>query len=307
MTALNLFLVFIVVAIAARVVLARKGELECIHDRLAGLRRKTGKKLNVEEEEMALPFSQRVLRPLGESFYHSATRWMPARVVERTRKRLAMAGNPVEIGYLVFLKVLLAVATVLLYLPLLAVGRRGWTSPKSLALAIMSGFVAYTLPELWLSQQIARRRREIERSLPDVLDLLCISVEAGLGFDGAVQKVSEKFPDPTGGEFAAYLKEVRLGRPRAEALRALAARNEVPDLQTFTAAVIQADQLGVSLSTVLRVQSEQMRHKRRQQAEERAMQTPIKMLFPLVFFIFPTIFIVLLGPAIINLLLFFRQ
>src|SRR5690606_20026233 len=159
----------------------------------------------------------------------------------------------------------------------------------------------WILPEFWVSRLGTQRRATLSRALPDVLDLLSVSVEAGLGFDGAIQKVSEKFPDPTAAEFGEYLKEVRLGKTREEALRNLAERTGLPELKAFAAARIQADRLGVSLSRVLRVQSDQLRTQRMQRAEEAAMQTPIKMVFPLVFFIFPTIFVVLLGPAIIQL------
>jgi tight adherence protein C len=138
--------------------------------------------------------------------------------------------------------------------------------------------------------------------LPDVLDLLTVSVEAGLGFDQAVVKVIEKFKGPLAEEFHRTLQEVRMNKPRREALRALADRVGIDDLTAFIAALIQADQLGVSIAKVLRIQSDQMRIKRRQRAEEQAQKASIKMLFPLIFFIFPAMFIVLLGPAVLSMM-----
>lgn len=176
-----------------------------------------------------------------------------------------------------------------------------------MVLAAAGTVLGLQLPEFWLSRTITRRKKALEKALPDVLDLLSVSVEAGLGFDGAVQKVSEKFSEPTSDEFGSFLKEVRLGKPRADALRNLAQRTGLPDMQTFVAAIIQADQLGVSLSKILRIQSEQMRIKRKQKAEERAMQTPIKLLFPLILFIFPTLFVVILGPLVISFLTTFSK
>jgi tight adherence protein C len=154
------------------------------------------------------------------------------------------------------------------------------------------------LPVMWLGRRIAARKKAITKALPDALDLLCISVEAGLAFDLALQRVADKWDDELSREFRRVLKDMQLGRSRREALKDLADRTGVDDVQTFTAAVIQADQLGVSMSKILRIQSDQMRVRRRQRAEELAQQAPIKMLFPMVFLIFPALFVVILGPAV---------
>ena len=172
---------------------------------------------------------------------------------------------------------------------------------QSLSLVASGLGLGFYLPLIWLNRRIGKRQHDMERALPDALDLLTISVEAGLGFDAAIAKVSEKFDNELGRAFARVNAEVRLGKIRREALRDMANRAGVQDISNFIAAVIQADQLGVSLSKVLRVQSEQMRIRRRQRAEELAAQAPIKMLFPLVFLVFPSIFIVLLGPAAIQI------
>jgi tight adherence protein C len=163
--------------------------------------------------------------------------------------------------------------------------------------ALVAGFA---MPMLWLRTKISRRQRSIVKSLPDALDLLTICVEAGLGFDAAMAKVAEKWEDELSAAFMRVIQEIQLGKLRREALRDMADRMEVPDVSTFVAAIIQADQLGVSIARVLRIQSDQMRMRRRQRAEEQARAATLKILPPVVFFIFPSILVVLLGPAIIT-------
>jgi tight adherence protein C len=153
-----------------------------------------------------------------------------------------------------------------------------------------------------LSSRIKRRQQAIVRALPDALDLLVICVEAGVGFDQAMGKVYEKWDNELSIAFGRVLREIQLGKPRREALRDMSRRMDVPDVTAFIAAIVQADQLGVSMSKILRVQSDQMRVKRRQRAQEKAHQAPVKMMIPMVFLIFPSIWIVLLGPSIIILL-----
>jgi tight adherence protein C len=167
------------------------------------------------------------------------------------------------------------------------------------ALFTVLGFV---LPGLWLGGKIRSRKTNVIKALPDALDLLTICVEAGLGFDQAMQKVSEKWDNELSRTFGRVLHEIRLGKTRREALRDAAQRLDVGDITSFVAAVIQSEQLGVSIAKVLRIQSDQMRVRRRQRAEEKAHQAPVKMLFPMVFLIFPAIWVVLLGPAILQVM-----
>jgi len=162
--------------------------------------------------------------------------------------------------------------------------------------------ISFVLPDIWLSSVGRARKTEINDSLPDLLDLLTVSVEAGLGFEQALKHSSEKMKGKISDEVKRMLQEMRVGKKRSEALRDMSDRVEIPDLTSFAAAMIQADQLGVSVADVLRVQSDAMRQKRRQRAEEAAMKAPLKLLFPLVFFIFPTLFIILLGPAFISIM-----
>jgi len=162
-----------------------------------------------------------------------------------------------------------------------------------------SAALGFFLPILWLRSKTRARQTEIIKSLPDALDLLTITVEAGMGFDGALQKVAEKWDNELAKGFSKVVQEMRLGIPRREALRNMDRTMGVPDVTTFVAAIIQAETLGVSIAKILRIQSEQMRVRRRQRAEEQANKAPIKMLFPMVFLIFPALFIILLGPAVL--------
>lgn len=164
--------------------------------------------------------------------------------------------------------------------------------------ALIAGMIGYILPGIWLDRKIKERKKNILKALPDALDLLCISVEAGLAFDLALQRVAQKWDNELSREFQRVLQDIRLGRTRREALRDLVTRTGVEDVQTFVSAVIQADQLGVSMSKILRIQSDQLRVRRRQRAEEAAQKAPVKMLIPMVFLIFPALFVVILGPAV---------
>jgi len=174
--------------------------------------------------------------------------------------------------------------------------------PDAPATAVVWGIVAvaigFILPDLWIRDRVKKRQKRINKVLPDVIDIISISVEAGLGFDGACQRVASKRRDDIGVEFERFLIELRLGKSRREALRNIVRRTGVKDLQLFVNAIIQADTLGVSIANVLRIQSDQIRIRRRQHAEELAHKAPIKMLFPMALFIFPAIFVVILGPIV---------
>jgi tight adherence protein C len=167
------------------------------------------------------------------------------------------------------------------------------------------GVLGYLVPSIWLDRKVKARQKEIRVALPNALDLLTISVEAGLGFDAAISRVTEKYHNALALEFTQVLNEARLGRPRMEALEEMARRNRVDELSNFIQAVVQSDQLGVGIAQVLRIQSEEMRRRRRQRAEEMGAKAPLKMLFPMVGCIFPALFIVLLGPAVIQVYLQF--
>lgn len=257
----------------------------------------------LEELELAQPFSERVIKPFLRGLARSIARLAPARTMERVRHKLDLAGNPFGWGATEFMgvRVLLALLLGALGGTLVIFGRQ-FPLSRRLLLAIVMATLGYVLPAVWLGQKIKQRQQAIVKSLPDALDLLTICVEAGLGFDAAMAKVAEKWDNELSRAFARVIQEIQLGKLRREALRDMAERMEVPDMSTFVAAIIQADQLGVSLARVLRIQADQMRVRRRQRAEELARAAPIKMLPPIVFLIFPAIFVVLLGPAVLILM-----
>ena len=253
---------------------------------------------NLEEYELQQPFFDRTIRPLALRLSGAVQRITSPRQTNRTELRLAMAGNPADMRTADFLGLKAVVAFVAATLSLALLGLIGGNFGFGLTAAAALGMVGFLLPDFWLSRRIKRRRKLILLAIPDTLDLLTISVRAGLGFDAALGKVVEKTKGPLADEFRRALAEIRVGKSRREALRDIVARTQVQALSNFIGAIIQAEQLGVSISKVLQVQSEQLRIERRQRAEEMAAKAPIKMLFPLVGCIFPSLFIIILGPAI---------
>jgi len=254
---------------------------------------------NLEELELQQPFLERTLRPLAGRMSGTVGRVTSQSFGDRTQKRLALAGNPADLRTTDFLglKAVSALAfsggAFLVFGILLGMGFFGIILTGAFAI------VGFLVPEFWLSRRVKARQKAILLGIPDTLDLLTISVKAGLGFDQALAKVVEKMKGPLPDEYRRALAEIRVGKSRREALRDVVTRTEVPALTNFIGAIIQAEQLGVSISKVLQVQSDQLRIERRQRAEEMAAKAPIKMLFPLVGCIFPSLFIVILGPALI--------
>jgi tight adherence protein C len=256
----------------------------------------------LEEIELSMPFSERVLSPMVRRASGFMVRFTPAQTLESTRHKLDLAGNPNNWTPSEFFGVRLVAAVALGGLIFLVLSIAGVDFLPRVGFTALFAVLGFMLPALWLGSKIRSRKNSVIRSLPDALDLLTICVEAGLGFDQAMQKVAEKWDDELSHAFARVLHEIRLGKSRREALRDFANRLDVSDVTSFVAAVIQAEQLGVSIAKVLRIQSDQMRVRRRQRAEEKAHQAPVKMLFPMVFLIFPAIWIVLLGPALLQAL-----
>lgn len=260
-----------------------------------------GRPLTLEEIELAQPFSQRVLLPLIQGSAHFMERFTPQKSLESTRHKLDLAGNPNNWSATEFFGIRALAALLLAVLTFFLTMLADLEFAQRLMFIVVTGLLGFFLPVYWLGGRIRRRQSEIVKTLPDALDLLTISVEAGLPFDGAMQRVADKWDNELSRAFGRVLAELRVGKSRPEALRDMADRMDVPDITSFVAALIQADTLGISIAKVLRIQSEQMRIKRRQRAEEKAHQAPIKMLLPMTFLIFPTILIVILGPAILIL------
>lgn len=258
--------------------------------------------MTLEEIELSQRFYERVILPLFNRIGKMASRFTPQATLENARRRLETAGNPMQMDPAFFLAMRFVLAVVFggLVFLVFALTRRNWL--QGLGLSALFLVIGFMFPDLWLTSKIRARQKGVFRALPDALDLLTICVEAGLGFDAAMGKVHEKWEDDLALEFGRVLQEIRLGKLRREALRDMADRLEVPELTSFVAAVIQSEQLGVSMAKVLRIQSDQMRVRRRQIAEEEAHRAPIKMIFPIALLIFPSILIVLLGPAALLLM-----
>lgn len=253
-----------------------------------------------EYPELRLSFLERIVRPIEVTFSVLLSRSTNARRFEQTTKRLALGGNPgglrinewLGVRYLIGLGSGLAVGIIFLN--------------SGIAIAALLGLIAalagYLIPDLWLAGRIRARQRTIIRAIPDILDLLTVSVQSGLGFDSALSRVVYKLEGPLADEFRRALVEIRLGKNRREAFRDIIGRTEVRPLTAFVGGIIQAEQLGVSISQFLQLQSEQLRIERRQHAEEQAAKAPVKMILPMAFFIFPALFAVILGPAIITII-----
>jgi tight adherence protein C len=236
----------------------------------------------------------RLLGPLGQSLGSSLQSLLPVNMVSSFETKLVRAGQPVTLGG--FLAAMALTEVVLVGFALMMVASAGFGGQSLMFLGVAAVF-GFLLPKVWLDNRVRHRQKEILKSLPDAFDLITTCVEAGLGLEAALAKVSEKTAGPFGEELAVSLREVSLGKLRRDALKELAGRTGVPDLNTFINAVIQAESMGTSIAAVLRVQAEQMRTRRRQRAEQQAQAAPIKMMFPLVLCIFPTLFLVILGPA----------
>ena len=261
---------------------------------------------NLEELELQAPVFDRTIRPLALRLSGFVARVASTSFTQQTEKNLALAGNPGDLRVTDWLgiKAVGAIVGVVVFFGLFVFpALLSVPVPINFAMLLVGLMFGYTIPEFWLGGRVRARQKAILLQIPDALDLLTISVRAGLGFDGALGKVVEKLKGPLTDEFRRALAEIRVGKARRDALRDIIPRTEVPALTNFIGAVIQAEQLGVSISKVLQVQSEQLRIERRQRAEEMAAKAPIKMLFPLVGCIFPSLFIVILGPAIILIMI----
>lgn len=253
---------------------------------------------SLHEREMKESFTTRVIAPFIKRMSITLGNRSPAASLDKTRLKLANAGNPSGLGPVEFLGLRYVVAiglgggALLMYLTL------GMSPMTGLAMVGVFGAFGFIFPNVWLDRKIKARRKEVMKSLPDAIDLLTISVESGLGFDPALQRVAEKWDNALTREFARVLSEMRIGKTKRESLREMAIRCDEDGLTTFVSSVIQADTLGVPITQVLRIQSEAMRVRRRQRAEELAAKAPLKMLFPMVFLIFPALYVVILGPAV---------
>ncbi len=248
-----------------------------------------------------VPFERRVLLPMIESTGHAASSLLPGAFLRRTEQRLLLAGQPMKSG--VFYALVLTLASLLGggYFAIAVAASGGMPGGIALLPGVCFGFLGAYLPLFWLSTQASARQTTMTRSLPDSFDLLMICVEAGLGLDAAFHRVAEKQSGPFADELRQMLREIGLGKTRKQALLDLADRTGLDDVRGFAHAIIQAEQLGTNVGQVLRVQAQRMRVRRRQRAEQEARRAPVKMVFPLVLCLMPSLFIFILGPIIVTL------
>ncbi len=253
-------------------------------------------------KEIDESFADRVMAPLQVRAVRIARRLPGNDAPERIRHRLDVAGNPagwsverVQAG-----KVIGAIALFFISLALTAL--MGVHFPMRGILVVVGTGIGWFGPNLYLYQRVYERSLRIQRELPDAIDLMTISVESGLAFDAAVQQVARNTEGPLADEFSRMLREMQIGQGRAEALRGLADRTEVDDFRSFVTSMVQADSFGIPIANVLRIQSSEMRTKRRQRAEEKAQKVPVKMTVPLIFCILPCLFIAVMGPAVIHVM-----
>jgi tight adherence protein C len=253
------------------------------------------------------PFAYRFLVPLAEGVGNLAINLLPPAYIARIRRRLVAAGQPLSLA--AFLATVVITGTLLpaTFLAVAWVVSAGSPAPGVYLLVPLFAGIGALLSWVWLSRRVRARQLAIWRSLPDAFDLMTTCVEAGLGLDASFRLVSEKLSGPVSEEFAELLQEIGLGKARRDALRDMADRTGVADLQTFAHAIVQAEELGTSLAAVLRVQANQLRIRRRQRAEEEARRAPAKMVFPLIFLILPSLFVVILGPLGIEIYKLFTE
>jgi tight adherence protein C len=248
-------------------------------------------------------FGERVVAPMSGRIANAVLRLSPKTSVEAVSLKLITAGMTLSPQTFLSIKGSAALGGLLFGFILGGLGGAGIAFLFAIAFAV-GGWV---VPEYIVSARAKARRETIRAALPDALDLLAVSVEAGLGFDASITKITEHMDGPLSKEFALMLGEIRVGEGRSDALKKMEQRVGAPELSSFVRSIIQADQLGISLGRILRVQAADTRLRRQAAAEERAMKAPIKMLFPTVLFIFPSMFIVVLGPAILNFLTIFKS
>jgi tight adherence protein C len=281
------------------VVARRRRPAEMLEAQVAAV---SGPSTNLREAELSHPFLERALIPFVNGFGGVARKVTPADMRRRIDRKLILAGQPAGWDAEKVAAFKLFAAAGLAFVGFVLARATHRTGLIFILAVVLSGLIGYLMPGAWLGQAAAARQEAIRRALPDTMDLLTISVEAGLGFDAALAQVLRNVPGPLSQEIARMLQEMQLGVTRVDAFRHLAERTSVDELRGFTLAMIQADIFGVSIAGVLRAQSKELRVKRRQRAERKAMTSPLKLLFPLIFCILPALFVVVLGPGAIKIL-----
>ena len=258
---------------------------------------------NVRDQELLVPLSERAIAPVMGGLTSLGRRFTPTGYVDNIRRKFVWSGvgNADGVDRFLAIRVLTAAAVIPVLFVMLVVNPLGLTGMSLILVTALLVLALALGPDAWLNRKVEERHVALQEKLPDVLDLLTISVEAGLGFEQALDRTIAAVPGALSDEFARMLGEVRAGASRADAMRAMEQRTNVPEVRSFVLAILQADTFGVSIGRVLRAQSDEMRIKRRQLAQEKAQKAPVKMLIPMVFCVFPALFVVVIGPAIINI------
>ena len=261
----------------------------------------TSRDLDSYTQQLQTPAAQRLLVPLGQNLIGSMQNLLPRNHVANIRRRLVLAGVSGRFGAEEYIAAQVVGTCIGVLFGLLLGFATDWSGTRILAAAGGGGLLGFFAPSLYVKQNRDVRVEAIEKELPDVLDVLAISVEAGVGLEGAIQAVTERFSSPLAAELGHMLSEMELGLSRGEALRNLRSRTDIADLNGFVLALLQADALGMPMTRVLQTQAEEMRRRRRGKVREAAAKLPVKILFPLIMFILPSLFIVILGPAVISI------
>jgi len=302
-----LIVVLLIIGVAVTLVVVGIRNPQAQNDRLLQDRldefSQTGEQFTLEDLEMSAPFTDRIIFPIARKLGELTMKFTPENWLTSISRKLELSGSTkMDPTMFLALQFVSAVCFGGGIFVILSMGSNDVSTGMKLLYTLVLTLVGFFFPQYSLSTKITKRQKEVRKSLPDALDLLTICVEAGLGFDAAMAKVAQKWSSQLSLAFTRVLQEIQLGQLRREALRSMAENVEVSELTSFVAAVIQSEQLGVSMARVLRIQADQMRVKRRQRAEEEAHKAPIKMLLPMAFIIFPSLLIVLLAPAALTLI-----
>jgi len=295
---IGIIVVVLLIAVILVVVgLRGSRDVDPLEERLAEFAER-GELASLHEIEMSQPFLERVIIPIANKLGEVAMRITPQRALDQIQSKLEMAGNPRGVEPTTFfasrfiLAVLFGALMVLVY-------KQDLFKFTNFLITLGTIIFGFIMPNMLIDAKIARRQESVRKALPDALDLLTICVEAGLGFDAAMRKVADKWDNELSIAFSRALQEMQLGKLRREALRDMAERIGAAEFESFVAAVIQSEQLGVSMAKILRIQADDMRVRRRQRAEQAAQRAPVLMLLPMAFLIFPTILIIMMGPAVL--------
>ncbi|HEX5936926.1 MAG TPA: type II secretion system F family protein [Actinomycetota bacterium] len=277
----------------------RRRAVRLLESQVAGT---TSENVDLREQHLSESFGRRILVPVVAGAARVSRRVTPIDARDRVARKLLLAGNPTgwDAERVLAFKIMGVIGGIILgFFVSTLIG--GFSPFIRIVVIVLMGFIGFVVPDSLLNRRVEERQREILRTLSDTLDLLTISVEAGLSLNAAIAQVVQNVPGVLSAEFARMLQEIQLGVPRADAFRNLAERTDVEELNAFALAMIQADVFGVSIASVLRTQAQQLRIKRRQRAEAKAQQTPVKIVFPLILCILPALFIVIVGPGAIQI------